>query len=78
MKDKYQSVFDCNPTAEYVYVVDGMPFLKAEHAQGHSITTGKPVETIARPIPAQAEGEAGEPSGAAPKAAAKKGRSKAK
>lgn len=53
MEDNYKSVFECNPGAQEIYVVDGMPFLEAGHAQGHSITTGKPVETVKRPVAAK-------------------------
>lgn len=54
---KFKSVFDCHPGVSEIFVVDGMPFLNAGHAQSHSITTGKPVEVIKREHPADPEGE---------------------
>lgn len=53
MENNYKSVFECNPSAQEIYVVDGMPFLEAGHAQGHSITTGQPVQTVKRPVAAK-------------------------
>ena len=49
MDNNFQSVFECHPTVDEIFVVDEMPFLEAGHAQAHSITTGKPVERVKRP-----------------------------
>lgn len=49
MNDNFQSVFDCHPLVDEIFVVDGMPFLEAGHAQSHSVSTGKPVERVKRP-----------------------------
>lgn len=51
--NNYQNVFDCYPEVQSIYVVDGMPFLNASHAQSHAIATGKPVETVRRPAQGQ-------------------------
>ena len=47
----WQTVFDNYPSVNEIFVVDGMPFLKAEHAQAHSITTGQAVQSVQREKP---------------------------
>lgn len=61
--NKYQPVFDCHPGVDEIFVVDGMPFLNAAHAQSHSNTTNKPVELIKRDQAGDPEDEAAEAAG---------------
>lgn len=49
MENTFQSVFDCHPKVDEIFVVDEMPFLEAGHAQSHANVTGKPVRTVKRP-----------------------------
>lgn len=51
---KFDSVFEAYPDATVLYVVDDMPFVDAVAAKAHSISTGKPVETVQRIKPAEA------------------------
>lgn len=46
--ENFQSVFECHPLVDEIFVVDGMPFLEPGHAQSHSVNTGKPVERVKR------------------------------
>lgn len=47
MKD-WTTVFECYPTVNLIYVVNGMPFLERGQADVHAKHTGKPVETVER------------------------------
>ena len=44
----WEKVFESNPKAEEIYVVDGMPFINKRHADSHAIKTKKPVELVKR------------------------------
>jgi hypothetical protein len=68
----WQNVFDCYPDTDLIYVVDGMPFVQRGQAEGHSKTTGKPVEVVEREKPKAKNPEV--PKQAAPKASAERGK----
>lgn len=61
MDNKFQSVFECHPQVDEIFVVDGMPFLEPGHAQSHSVNTGKPVERVKRPSDAPEKPKAAAP-----------------
>jgi len=70
---KWDKVFEANPDAEEIYVVDGMPFLEKKHAKNHSFTekSKSGVETVKRVDKAAADKAAADKA-AADKAAADK------
>ena len=44
----WNNVFDNYPDVDQIYIVDDMPFLRADQAQAHGAATGKPVEPVSR------------------------------
>ncbi len=73
----WNNVFDNYPDVDQIYIVDDMPFLRADQAQAHGAATGKPVEPVSRFVQdlatddlSEAEKDAADEKAAAEKAAA--------
>jgi hypothetical protein len=60
--DNFNAVFECHPDVDRIFVVDGMPFLQASHAQAHANTTKKQIQVIDRKAAEpQPKGKKGDP-----------------
>lgn len=46
----FDSVFECYPGVNEIYVVDGMPFLDPSQASSHANSTGKPMSVVKRKV----------------------------
>lgn len=47
-KDEFKAVFESNPTADEIFVVDGMPFLEEIHALNYARGDKQKVKTVKR------------------------------